>query len=283
MIDIFAELDKKFNIVNKTRNLSRYLTSEYVFNVNGSLESFYQLFQNSFHNWHLNDNYSDLDSMLVDSGIGYKHYDFVYGEDVVDLQTDNEEQCYIFLQFHMNALEFLKEEYKRFWLSKEFASVENKILSIVNKVNLSFIYDNQKKYYKLCENKQLVREIAQNTDEHIARLLYEYNSVDIKNNIDEKKSILVNLATYTEPITKAYTKNSGDIYELFDNLDFALNNFHIRHNNLEGKKKKDYLLTLNEKQRIELYDATYDLILATLSQSQNQASLDKIKGLKSNF
>ena len=281
MIDIFAELDKKFNIIEKTKNLSRYLTSEYVFIVNGHFESFYDLLQKSFHNWHLNDNYNDLDSMLIDCGIGYRHYDIMYGENVVDLLIKNEKQCYIFLQFHMNALEFLKKEYERFGLFKEFASVETKILSIVNKANLVFIYDTQKRYYKLCENKPLVREIAQNTDKTCATLLYEYNDIEIKDNIDKKKSILVNLATYTEPITKSYTKKSGDIYDLFDNLDFALNNFNIRHNNLKGKNKNDYLLTLNEKQWIELYDYTYDLILATLCQNNTQASLDKIKELRS--
>lgn len=281
MIDIFAELDKKFNIVDKTSNLCEFLVQTYHFEIGFDTKTFYGVLKENFHGWHLNNNFKNLDDMLGELSfaklIGPKY------ERKISFIIKDENDCYAFLQFIKNANEYLLKKYSTKRVESEFRAVNDKINNIIERVNLKFIYDEQKKYYKLVENKTLVREIAQNTNATCASLLYEYNAVEIKDDVDKKKAILVNLATYTEPITKAYTKNSGDIYELFDNLDFALNNFHIRHNNLEGKKKKDYLLTLNEKQRIELYDATYDLILATLSQSQNQASLDKIKGLKSNF
>lgn len=282
MIDVFAELDKKFDIVKKTRTLCNYLTDEYVFFIYCKYSTYFKLLYKSFHKWELNRGYSDLNDFLVDAGVAIK-LDLTNKDVDIRFSINNEDDCYVFLQIIKNSLEFMYTEYNELGCDSLFKAIEGKINYIIEKVNLTFIYDEQKKYYKLIENKPLVREIAQNTDIVCASLLYEYNAVGIKDDVDKKKEILVNLATYTESITKSYINTSGDVYELFNNLDFALNNFHIRHNNLDGKNKKDYLLTLNEKQRIELYDATYDLILAVLNQNQTRVPLEKIKRLRSNF
>ena len=249
MIDIFEELNKKFNIVEKTRNLSNYIIEEKEINLYGNYISFYDLLDRVFHYWELNNNYKNLDDMLCDMQI-LNHEEVYYLNDCSDTRNfiiKDEMQCYKFLQFLKNSLNFL-EKYLKNNYKEIFNALEIKIKSIVNQVNLDFTYDQSKGYYKLIENKQLVREIADKSCKDVAIRLYEYNAIDNKNNLEKKKEILFYLATITEPITKTYKKKAGDIYDLYHILDFALNNFHIRHNNKSGKNKKELVARMSDEE-----------------------------------
>lgn len=284
MIDIFEELNKKFNIVEKTRNLSNYIIEEKEINLYGNYISFYDLLDRVFHYWELNNNYKNLDDMLCDMQI-LNHEEVYYLNDCSDTRNfiiKDEIQCYKFLQFLKNSLNFL-EKYLKNNYKEIFNALEIKIKSIVNQVNLDFTYDQSKGYYKLIENKQLVREIADKSCKDVAIRLYEYNAIDNKNNLEKKKEILFYLATITEPITKTYKKKAGDIYDLYHILDFALNNFHIRHNNKTGTKKKAYIASLTDEELIKIYDKVYDLILEVLSIEYAKNSLSGLTGLKDKF
>ncbi len=282
MIDIFSELDKKFNIVAKTKNLSQYLNDEQEFNFRGNEKTFFELFAIAFHKWPLNDNYANLESMVEDLEIATitKGYD---DELYVEFVLTNEIQCYKFLQLVKNAVKFMKLEYKTFGYNEVFDAVENKIDSIVQKANLDFILDQQKGYYKLIENKPMVRQIAEQTNEEIAYRLYEYNALENKMNKYKKKEILFFLATYTESITKSYKKSQGDIHDLYDSLDFALNKFNVRHDNTKGKKKVNYTSKLTDVEQINLYDKIYDLFLGVLNIQNTTKSLKDIMELKRKF
>lgn len=288
MIDIFEELDKKFNIIDKTNNLSDYLERKNYY-WDGYYYTFFELFENSFHYWDLNDNYPSLVSMLKDleiisaMGNDYDHYSFNEHSSMLTFFFIDEIHCYKFLQLIKNALEFLKVKYKHCGFENQFIIVDNKVKQIVSKVNLDFIFDNEKGYFKLVENKPLVREVAEKTNnKEIAYRLYEYNLIDNKTNLEKKKEILLYLATYTEHITKNYKKKAGDIYELYDNLDFALNNLHIRHDN-KKPQKNSYVSKLTDAELIELYDKVYDLFLQVLTIENTAKSLDDIKSLKKQF
>lgn len=283
MIDIFKELDKKFNIVEKTQNLSWYIVEEKEFNYYGNYYTFYELLCRYFHYWELNNNYRNLYQMLLDMQIVECEENDVLDDDIF-FTINNEIQCYKFLQFLKNSLSFLEKSFKGQYKSI-FSALENKILAIISQANLDFYYEESKGYYKLIESKKLVREIADKSSEAVAIRLYEYNTVENKNNLEKKKEILIYLATITEPITKSYNKKikSGDIHDLYHILDFALNNLHIRHDNKTGTKKKEYVANLSDEKLIKIYDQVYDLILEVLSIEYAKDSLSALTEVKDKF
>lgn len=82
----------------------------------------------------------------------------------------------------------------------------------------------------------------------------------------------------------------ADIVEEFkDNLDKGLssdfgylaNNINIRHNNLEGKHKKEYLVTIDKEELEEWYDNTYQIMLLCILENNYRIELkNKIKEIK---
>ena len=223
-------------------------------------------------------NFKDLGEMLEALDIAYvsREYDARLH---IRFKIGNEEQCYRFLQLIINAVKFLQDENN--WYSA-LKVVEFKVKDIVQKANLDFLFDNDLGYYKLIENKPLVRQIAERTNGKLAYKLYEYNAIDNRQNAEKKRSILLYLADYTEPITKGYNR-AGDIGNLYKVLDFALNNCDVRHNNKEGSKKNNFVSELTDEQLVEVYDRIFDLFLQVLSIENTSKSLDYIEEIKDKF
>ena len=92
----------------------------------------------------------------------------------------------------------------------------------------------------------------------LSELILNYNDFKIVNSVEDKKSILFELSQYLEPDR---SKLKGINKSLDADISTALNNLHIRHNNLNGDNKKEYTSTLEEKEFINWYDKTYYLIL----------------------
>lgn len=287
MIDIFKELDKKFNLINICNNLCDYVSKEKPFISGCQSTSFIEIFEDMFHFWPLNKGYNNLDEMLIDIGIK-EEVDYPYQKKYGVYTIETEEQCYKYLQFLKNAVEFARHTNKGSYCSNYelvYEAILAKIDFIMNKLNMRFVLNNNEKYYKITENKPLVREIASKSNEEIAIRLYDYNAIENKNNLEKKKEILVYLATITEPITKSYNKKikSGDIHDLYHILDFALNNLHIRHDNKTGTKKKEYVANLPDEELIKIYDQVYDLILEVLSIEYAKDSLSALTEVKDKF
>lgn len=279
MIDIFAELDKNFNIIEKTANLATCILTKEDFDTGFEHKTFYDVFDDIFDMWPLNNNFVNLDDILINLKLLQKG-----DRGTIRFYLEDEESCYRFLQFFKNAFSFALQYYLKYpAYIKRINGFINKLDNIADKANLQFVYYREKQYHKLAEIKPLTKSIAQKQKTNIAIKMYEYHLIDNRNNVSKKKEILLTLAHETEAITKAYTKTSGDIYELYDNLDFALNNFNIRHNNIEGKKRKEFTANLKEPEMIELYDYTYDLIVAVLNQNATIDSLEKIKLARTKF
>lgn len=279
MIDIFAELDKRFDILEQTANLGTCILTKDDFEEGYQYKTFYSVFDDIFDMWPLNNNFVYLDDMLKELKLlETTNYD------TIRFYLQDEQSCYAFLQFFKNAFSFALDHFiKNQRYTQRIRGLLNKLDTIADKANLQFIYYRDKQYFKLAEIKSLTKSIAEKQKPEIAVKMYEYHLLDNKNNIAKKREILLALAHETEVITKTYTKTSGDIYDLYDNLDFALNNFNIRHNNVDGKKKQDAFVQLNDTEVLELYDYTYDLIVAVLNQNATTESLNKISNIRTKF
>ena len=89
----------------------------------------------------------------------------------------------------------------------------------------------------------------------LSEALLAYYDLRNKNDEKAKKSILLSLYEYLEPKKKEYKGTS--YYEIYTKVFQAFNKFKIRHNDKEQ-------IQLSKKQRMQLYDRTFDMCIHLL-------------------
>lgn len=154
-------------------------------------------------------------------------------------------------------------------------NIVNNINEILNKTNHKLV--KCKKGFIIVVNDSAVNLAASLVDENSALSIFKYNYFNIKGNIELKRNILCDLALYLEP--KLHDKKSK--YEfLLDDISFMLNCFNIRHNNLEGKNKKEYIENLNNDEIEEWYDKLYKMMIAAIIIIDNYSTHDELDKIK---
>lgn len=124
-------------------------------------------------------------------------------------------------------------------------------------------------------------EIVEDTPTSLA--LIEYNHHALKGNLDEKRRILTALGSYIEPILKSRALQNAGYKQLESDVGFMLNNFHVRHNNKNGAKAQDYIVTLSDDQLEEWYDKLYNAILAVIIINDHISTQTGIESLKKTY
>lgn len=108
--------------------------------------------------------------------------------------------------------------------------------------------------------KDLVASTVAETNKNVSDKVIEYRRFILKGKVDEKREILNLLANEIEGMKPTF---KGTTYSnLMDDVQFMLNNLNIRHNNKEGKNKKEYITNISKSKLEELYDKTFDMILS---------------------
>ncbi|WP_428076864.1 hypothetical protein [Candidatus Avelusimicrobium fimicolum] len=101
--------------------------------------------------------------------------------------------------------------------------------------------------------------VAEITDkEHIAFAILKYNHNSLKGNIAEKKSLLLSIANEYEPLLKNPINGFSDY---FDKANCLLNNLNLRHNNLDGRDKREIVCEMPAEELEKWYDELYQLLL----------------------
>lgn len=269
MINIFDELNRKFDLFARIYDLSVILCEEKdCFYINYSYITFEEYFNKKlFRKWKHSKGYANIYDFRCDLGIM---------RDADSRKTFyplNENEALKFLQYirnifkHWYVSDFSKSSCKTKEEKDLVLTVNNSMTYIMDKIGQKFVevedgYDiivpcNEKT--KCCAEKQ------ENVD--IAMLLYEYTSILLKENKSKKLTIIRELANFIEPIIKKLKSkfgNTHEIYKMCDNLSNMLNNTNIRHNNLDKSDTGKYRKALEgfkEKDFIRVYDACYDIIL----------------------
>lgn len=101
-----------------------------------------------------------------------------------------------------------------------------------------------------------VAEITKNKD--IAFAILKYNHASLKGDLEGKKQLLASIATEYEPLLSKHIDGFSDYFDKATNM---LNNLNIRHNNKEGKHKKDLLTNMSDTELEKWYDELYQLLL----------------------
>lgn len=132
----------------------------------------------------------------------------------------------------------------------------------------------------IVEKDMLSSSVAE-TNKNVSDKVIEYRRFILKGKIDEKREILNLLANEVEGM-KAIFK--GTTYSNFmEDVQFMLNNLNIRHNNIEGKNKKQYVIDLPNEELERLYDKTFDMILGIFVIDKYIRDKNEIDEIKKNM
>ncbi|MDE6244216.1 MAG: hypothetical protein K2M50_01000 [Treponemataceae bacterium] len=161
--------------------------------------------------------------------------------------------------------------YQNFILLREILN------DVLEKVNYKAYYNKEQEQVIVVEDKPEVTAVAEIAPEPIALDIIKYNHHTLKENIELKKKILLAMGADLEPKRKQLkTINST----LEDNIFRMLNEFNLRHNNVNPQDNKNYradIAALSSQQMEEWYDELYQMILLAYLTLDNIERGNKIK------
>ena len=166
----------------------------------------------------------------------------------------------LYIEFIYNTL--LPKDFSSFMDSdkKVFLALFDNMISVLNDLNYEVIKKEDEKYI-ITEKNAFTSCIAEIKPE-ISDIVIEYRRFSLKGNIGAKKEILTKLAEKIEPLKKKLTGNNYK--SIVEDINMLLNNLNIRHNNFEGKYRKEYTVNMSSEELESWYDTTYDMILNAL-------------------
>ena len=145
----------------------------------------------------------------------------------------------------------------------------------MSNLNYEYIYFDKEEKVILVERDSAAFAVADIVEEELAFKVIEYNHYLLKGDLDKKRNILKALADKVEGFRDNLNKS------LFSDFGYLANNINIRHNNLEGKNKKEYLLNIANEELEDWYDETYQVMLLCILENNYKTSItNKIKEIK---
>lgn len=133
------------------------------------------------------------------------------------------------------------------------------------------------------KNKGATRAAEIVEDVSVAIDLLEYNHFAMKGDLAGKKKLLTSIGAYIEPILKSRVLQKAGYKQLETDMGFVLNNFHIRHNNKEGAKAQEYILSCSEEQLEAWYDRAYNMAVAVIIINEHIPVETEIANLKRDY
>ena len=168
-------------------------------------------------------------------------------------------------------------------LRKQAKVIIGNIFYILEKTNYE-LFDLEGKGWIIVEKNKYAKEAALIVESpEIAIKLIEYNHFALKGNLEKKRSIILSIADYMEPMLKSRVLERAGYRQLQSDLGFLFNNFHIRHNNKEGAKAQEYICTLTDSQIEVWYDRIYNSSLAGLIMNEHISVQSELEELKQKY
>ena len=163
--------------------------------------------------------------------------------------------------------------------------IEN-IITTVKRSNhvLHNIGDKYNPRYVIVENDKTMAQAAEITSESPVSIdIIEYKSNSIKGNLGEKRKLLNEIGNFIEPILRSKKLQNAGYKQLESDAGFLLNNFHVRHNNKEGPKAQDYIVSIDDSKLEEWYDKIYNTLLSVIIIGEEIDVLAELNSLKSSY
>ncbi len=165
---------------------------------------------------------------------------------------------------------------------KQYSVVYCNIIDICNRINHDII-ENEGKRIIVEKNNLTSHAIELVDDSAIDIAMIEYNHYALKGHLEEKRKILSQIGNYVEPILKSREIEKTEYKQLQSDAGFFLNRFNIRHNNKEGKKAQEYILSLDDNQLEEWYDKIYNTLLSLIICNEQIGISRELKQLKQDY
>lgn len=160
-----------------------------------------------------------------------------------------------------------------------YVLLKENIETLLEDLNYEIKVKNNQEYI-IVEKDMLLSAVAE-SNEDICNDIIEYRRFSLKGNILEKRNLLKLLANKVEGMKNLF---KGTTYNnMFEDIQFMLNNFNIRHNNVQGKNRKEYIVNLNDEELEQLYDKTFDMILGLFVINDYLNEKENLKELKNSI
>lgn len=192
------------------------------------------------------------------------------------------EKCLLYFELIYNLVRELISVYKN--SNEEVFEINywgdiNKILENIEELLEELNYEIQKvgDKYLIVEKDIFATSVAEKNID-IADVVIEYRRFNLKGDVETKKEIILKLADKIEPMREKFKATSYN--HIMEDVQMLLNNLNLRHNNLAGKYKKEYVVNLNKEDIEKWYDKLYDMILGILTLNDYLDVNGEIKELK---
>lgn len=169
----------------------------------------------------------------------------------------------------------------QFTKTYEFFMFEQNIKILLEHLNYEeHVFDEDEKVILIPKN-PAATAVAKISSEDTAMAILMYHHASLEGKLAEKKDILRRIAQEYEPTLDKPIEGFTDYFKTANNM---LNNLDIRHNNRDGKNKKELVLNLTDLELENWYDELYQLLLFCVLIKDNKERKDKmaefLKGLK---
>lgn len=203
--------------------------------------------------------------------INYRH---------LEIYAPNDQECmllFVELVYNFWKLAYAKIGNDKIKCYQNFILLREILDDVLENLNYKTYYDEAKEQVLVIEDKPEITAVAEIVKEPIALDVIKYNHHTLKGNIELKKKILLALGADLEPKRKQLkTINST----LEDNIFRILNEFNLRHNNIDPQDNKNYhadIAALSSQQLEEWYDELYQMILLAYLALDNVERSNKVK------
>ena len=253
--NIFELLSEKYNIVKEMNKiaelfLSIEITATNPLNFQSGICSIEQLFEwNCFPKWKQRGPYLSCAEMKADLNIPNSF-------------SNNMDDIIKGLEYYLNILRLVTVNFSHN-LNISYPPAYPMLLKNIDILLEHLNYEEQvfaqDEKVILVPKNPAATAVAEITDkEHIAFAILKYNHNSLKGNIAEKKSLLLSIANEYEPLLKNPINGFSDY---FDKANCLLNNLNLRHNNLEGRDKREIVCEMPAEELEKWYDELYQLLL----------------------
>ena len=158
--------------------------------------------------------------------------------------------------------------------TRDFLLLKENLNILLNNINYEQRILEKEERVIICTKNTVVTSVVELFHDETSYDIIEYNHFLLKGDLEKKRKILLKLSDKYAGISNRIKQYDSSIN---DDLSCLLNNLNIRHNNIKGKYKKEYVVNMKKEELEEWYDETYELLLFTF-QLKNRAP--KIKELK---
>ena len=266
--NVFEILNDKIDYNNEYKKLQKLLLT-----VQYSPDPYYgtylpvqlaETFNNNIHDFKYRGTYLSLEEMI-------NKLKNVFSSNVV-LKT-----LYL-CELILNVIDFTDSIVKNHSRSEQMLQLIDNVNIILDKSGYIAKYNKKEnRIMVVCKNADTFEAINSTSDKDIQYLLLQYIDLRTTNDVITKKAILTDFGQYLEPKRDDLSEINKD---LADTIFFGLNNFHLRHNNKEGKDKKEYIINMEKEDLIKWYDRLYSLILIAIRLLEMKNKLSEFDVLK---